>query len=577
MKCALFGFGKSGNIHYTNILNNKELELKYIYDIFPISIKLYTNNYKIKITDNLDIVLNDKEIELVIISNSILNNYNLILKLFENNKNILLDNILFTNEDQINNICSKAKEKNLVFLNTINKRFDPNFINIKKDIENNKIEEIYQINIVRSELIYKNTNSKKKINESIIYDIDLINWILNDYPTCISIIKNKERIQNNNLIIKENNLEISENYKVNIEYSKGTKAIINYLGIFKNYYQSIEINGKDYHNILKIKKTFLKEYSILYSKVLENMIDLIKNKKKFKVNIKDIINSFRILKACKESYKNQNKVIIKNLKNFRDYNNVEEVVKNTYKLGRQNQTLEFVKNMHKKYLTFKRKMSLDEIFHKLESFIDISDPDISLPNYYHGIQTAEGIRKDGYPDWFQLVGLIHDIGKIIYLWGCDKDGTSLDTQWGIVGDTFILGCKLPKNIVYPEFNDLNADSKNSLYNNELGIYKESCGLDNVYCSWGHDEYLYQILKYNRCSLPEEALYIIRFHSLYSYHKYNEYQLLTNEKDKKMLKWLKLFNKYDLYTKNNNIEYNENIKNYYKNIIQKYINNSELWV
>ena len=214
-------------------------------------------------------------------------------------------------------------------------------------------------------------------------------------------------------------------------------------------------------------------------------------------------------------------------------------------------------------------------FNSLENFVDISDPDISLPNYHHGIQTAEAIRKDGHPEWLQLVGLIHDIGKIIFKWGCDEDGTSLKNQWGIVGDTFVVGCKLPENILFPEFNDLNPNMKNSKYNTKLGIYDENCGLDNVLCSWGHDEYLYQILKNNECSLPEEALYIIRFHSLYSYHKEGEYKHLCNEKDEKMLKWLKLFNKYDLYTKCDNININDEIINYYDGLINKYIKGGSL--
>ena len=232
--------------------------------------------------------------------------------------------------------------------------------------------------------------------------------------------------------------------------------------------------------------------------------------------------------------------------------------------------------MHKKYLTFDKEMSINQIFSKLEKFVDISDPDISLPNYHHGIQTAEGIRADGHPEWLQLIGLIHDIGKIIYLWGCDQDGTSLKKQWGIVGDTFIVGCKLPDKIIFPEFNNLNPDMENNKYNSKNGIYKNYCGLDSVYCSWGHDEYLYQVLKNNKCDLPEEALYIIRFHSLYSYHKEGEYQHLVNQKDKKMFQWLKLFNKYDLYTKSDNIIVDEKIKEYYQKLINKYLNNGNLF-
>jgi inositol oxygenase len=255
---------------------------------------------------------------------------------------------------------------------------------------------------------------------------------------------------------------------------------------------------------------------------------------------------------------------------FRNYENVEARIRDTYRKARENQDLEYYHRMCNKYLKFDKKMKVHNVFSHLESFVDISDPDISLPNYYHGLQTAEAIKQDNHPDWFQLVGLIHDIGKIMFLWGCDKDGTSLNEQWGIVGDTFILGCKLPETIVFPEFNHLNKYSDST----ELGIYKPGCGLDAVKCSWGHDEYLYQVLKYNNCPLPEEALYIIRFHSLYLFHKENEYEIFMNEKDKKMKKWVVAFNKYDLYTKSNS-KPDESTKQYYNKLVDKYLNGGEL--
>ena len=50
---------------------------------------------------------------------------------------------------------------------------------------------------------------------------------------------------------------------------------------------------------------------------------------------------------------------------------------------------------------------------KLNDLIDESDPDLDLPNIIHAYQTAESIRLD-HPneDWFQLVGLVHDLGKV---------------------------------------------------------------------------------------------------------------------------------------------------------------------
>eukprot|EP00971_Amphidinium_carterae_P274830 5453373-Amphidinium_carterae.1 len=49
----------------------------------------------------------------------------------------------------------------------------------------------------------------------------------------------------------------------------------------------------------------------------------------------------------------------------------------------------------------------------LDELVDDSDPDNDLPNSIHDFQTAERIRQQ-WPDedWFHLVGLLHDIGKV---------------------------------------------------------------------------------------------------------------------------------------------------------------------
>ena len=80
----------------------------------------------------------------------------------------------------------------------------------------------------------------------------------------------------------------------------------------------------------------------------------------------------------------------------------------------------------------------------------------------------------------------------------------------MVVDVFMIGCRIQDSVIYPEFNELSPDMKKPLYNTELGIY---CGLENIMCSWGHDKYLYQILKSEKKPnyLPEEALYIVIFH------------------------------------------------------------------
>jgi len=268
-----------------------------------------------------------------------------------------------------------------------------------------------------------------------------------------------------------------------------------------------------------------------------------------------------------------------NIELFRNYNMASHNIKYNYLKSRTNQTMDFVEKMHTIFNNFDTKMEIWDILEQLNSFTDMSDPDISIPNLYHAFQTAEMMRADNQPDWMQLVGLLHDIGKIMYKKGNDKDGTGIHQQWAIVGDTFAVGCKLPDTLIFSEFNQYNPDMENDQYNTTLGIYNKECGLDNVLFSWGHDEYLYKILDSNKNPniLPPEALYIIRFHSLYAYHNRSEYMYFQSEKDKTFFHWLKVFNTYDLYSKTDTIyEYNT-LKEYYMKLIQKYFQNTYLYI
>ncbi len=256
---------------------------------------------------------------------------------------------------------------------------------------------------------------------------------------------------------------------------------------------------------------------------------------------------------------------------------IDKDIEEHYKKCRTRQTVDHVTNMHIKYICRggKRKMKVWDMIDSLNNFIDVSDPDINLPNVHHLFQTAESLRKDGKPEWMQVVGLIHDLGKILFLVGCDEDGTSIKEQWSIVGDTFIVGCKIPKECVYSKFNKKNPDMHDNRYKTKYGRYSAAVGFEHCTFSFGHDEYLYQILLYNGSNLPKEALYIIRFHSFYAWHKEGAYSHLANEKDIEMLKYLQEFSKYDLYTKKDEKIDIESVKPYYEELLQKFLP-EELW-
>jgi len=252
---------------------------------------------------------------------------------------------------------------------------------------------------------------------------------------------------------------------------------------------------------------------------------------------------------------------------FRDYSeNTRDCVKDFYHLNHIHQTVDFNQSIRKKYLPPKtRQMSIWAAMDFLNQLVDDSDPDLELPQIAHAMQTAEAIRADGQPDWFILTGLIHDMGKVLCLFG--------EPQWAVVGDTFPVGCQWSGKIVYPEFFRESSDADVPEYQTQLGIYNAGCGLENVMLSWGHDEYLYQIVK---SFLPEQALYMIRYHSFYAAHRENEYDFLMTDHDREMFSWVREFNKYDLYTKTDIQPDVEALMPYYTQLVSKFFPATLWW-
>ncbi|MHC4994310.1 MAG: inositol oxygenase family protein [Planctomycetota bacterium] len=245
---------------------------------------------------------------------------------------------------------------------------------------------------------------------------------------------------------------------------------------------------------------------------------------------------------------------------FRNYDlEARPSVREFYRLNHINQTLDFARSKRDEYLQFnQREMGIWEAMEYLNTLVDDSDPDTDLSQIQHLLQTAEGIRADGHPRWFILAGLIHDLGKILCLFG--------EPQWAVVGDTFPLGCRFAESIVYHRFFDENPDNDNPELNTRLGVYEENAGLDTVCMSWGHDEYLYHVVK---DYMPEEALYMIRYHSFYPCHRENDYRYLMSDHDHAMFEWVRAFNPYDLYTKSHEAPDVVALRPYYEELIDEF--------
>ncbi|ETN40661.1 uncharacterized protein HMPREF1541_04940 [Cyphellophora europaea CBS 101466] len=251
---------------------------------------------------------------------------------------------------------------------------------------------------------------------------------------------------------------------------------------------------------------------------------------------------------------------------FRQYEDASDTVKNFYLEQHTKQTVAYnLKARNDFHAKTRAEMTIWEAMERLNTLIDESDPDTSLSQIEHLLQSAEAIRRDNKPRWMQLTGLIHDLGKLLFFFGAEG-------QWDVVGDTFPVGCAFDDKIIYGQKSfAANPDSTNEIYSTKHGIYTPGCGLDNVMLSWGHDEYLYHVVK-DQSTLPDEALAMIRYHSFYPWHQMGAYDWMMDDKDREMFKAVKAFNPYDLYSKNDEKPKLEDLKEYYLELIDEYFPN-----
>ena len=92
-------------------------------------------------------------------------------------------------------------------------------------------------------------------------------------------------------------------------------------------------------------------------------------------------------------------------------------------------------------------------------------------------------------------------------------------------------------------------------------------------SFGHDGYIAEVMK---PYLPDEALYMLRYHSFYPWHRQNAYKYFENEKDRAMLPWVLKFNPYDLYSKGHEKPDMDQLKPYYDDLFAEFLPPTLAW-
>ena len=327
---AVIGLGV-GEKHVETLNKISFIKEVKVFDLNYLKAKKIVKKYKkAKICNSFKDIYNDKNIKLVCIASYDGDHFQQIVKLLKKNKNVFVEKpaVIYRNQAKI--ISNLLKKSNLYFGSNYILRKSKRFIKLRKLINKNYFGKIYAIeadyNYGRLFKILKGWRGReKKYSVTLgggIHVIDLIIFLMNDFPRSVYSEKNKIVTKNTNFkdpddltsILKFKNqciLKITSNFgcvyphfhKLNIYGSKKT---------FENYYDYGKVFYKRDNKCFKKIDLPYKKFS--KGDLLKDFVFDFKNKLNRNKYISDVFKTLSVCFSIEDSLKTKKKIDIKFIK-----------------------------------------------------------------------------------------------------------------------------------------------------------------------------------------------------------------------------------------------------------------------
>jgi len=177
---AILGLGRIGKIHAENIISLNECNLKIIIDPISDSDNNFTN-LGIKQSKHFDDLLNESDIDGVIICSPSKYHVSQIKSLSELTKNIFCEKPLGLSIEEILDVKSLVSKKNLNLHIGFNRRYDPDFSELKRRILNDEIGDLHMIKITSRDPAPPPISYIKKSGgiflDMTIHDFDMVKYL----------------------------------------------------------------------------------------------------------------------------------------------------------------------------------------------------------------------------------------------------------------------------------------------------------------------------------------------------------------------------------------------------------------
>ncbi|XP_011869045.1 PREDICTED: uncharacterized protein LOC105562651 [Vollenhovia emeryi] len=197
LKVALFGVGRAGTIHLTNIVSNRRVQLLYIVDDIESnwqSIRKYwrLDNVTFLSSKQSDKIFKDPNVDAVVVASPTFTHEDIVIKALEAKKAVFCEKPIAENISDIVKCYEIAKKVGRPLLCAFNRRFDPSYSNVRDRVRNGEVGHVHMIKTISRDSPLPSVEYLKSsggiFHDCLVHDIDMITWILGEYPDKISVL-----------------------------------------------------------------------------------------------------------------------------------------------------------------------------------------------------------------------------------------------------------------------------------------------------------------------------------------------------------------------------------------------------
>ena len=320
---ALFGLGRIGQMHASNLINHKDFNLKYIFDKDQKLTKKLSKKYNSIGIQNPKIAFKDKNIKCIFIASSTNTHLKFIEEAVINKKVVFCEKPLDLDLNKVNKCKKKISKYNPKIQIGFNRRYDPAHNSLSHNLLKGKIGKLEKIIITSRDPEPPPINYLKTsggiFKDMMIHDFDLARFYAGN-DEFNSIFATGQRFLDRKLK-KINDLELAT---VVMKTKKGVQCIItNSRHCSFGYDQRIELfgskgmiisdNQRDLETVLysknstdnktQLKNFFIERYSEAYKIQLNDLIKICKKNSKPLADFEDGRKSLILAEMAKKSLK----------------------------------------------------------------------------------------------------------------------------------------------------------------------------------------------------------------------------------------------------------------------------------